>query len=101
MAVNKHGVFVSKLDRRASRRVFACVQGAKAGVGALLTLAYVFLVGRPDTAEAVALGGLCLPAVLALLAFSRLSLSLLESLSLALFAALIGYLAALTGGLVS
>src|SRR5262249_38579271 len=41
------------------------------------------------------------PAALALLAFSRIPLSALESAALAIFAVLIGYLAALTGGVLS
>ena len=88
-------------DFRASRRLFISVQAAKALVGAVLTLAFVGLVGRPDVAEAIAIAGLLAPALLAILGFTRLPLPLLEQLALALFAALIGYLAALTGGVVS
>src|SRR6476620_481193 len=101
MAVNKRSVFVSNVDTRAARRSFATVQAAKAGVGALLGLAFFAFVGAPDLAEGLALAGLCAPGLLALLSFTRISLAILESLALGLFAALIGYRAVLTGGLVS
>jgi len=85
----------------AQRRLFAAVQGSKAGIGALLALAFVGLVGRPDLAESIAIAGLLAPALLALMAYTEVSLALLEQGALALFALLIGYLAALTGGLTS
>src|SRR5215471_8928243 len=85
----------------ATRRRFLAMQCAKAGFGAALSLAFFWLLGRPDIAEAGAMAALLLPAPLGLLAFSSVSLSKLESLSLATFAALIGYLAILTGGLAS
>lgn len=88
-------------EDRAARRRFAAVQGAKAAVGAALALAFVVLIGRPDIAEMVAMAGLLIPAVLAGLAFTRLSLVMLETLALASFAMLIGYLVALTGGMTS
>ncbi len=88
-------------DGRALRRLFVSVQASKAVVGAVLSLAFVSLVGRPDAAEAIAIAGLMAPAVLALLAFTRLPLAILESTALAIFAVLIGYLAALTGGVLS
>ena len=75
------------------RRLFVSIQSAKAGVGAILAIAFVAIVGRPDVAEFAALAGLLLPAVLAALAFTPLRLSLLEQAALAIFAALIGYLA--------
>jgi len=59
------------------------------------------MVGRPDTAEIVAFAGLMVPGLLALLALAPISLSVLEQAGLASFAALIGYLAILTGGVVS
>ena len=73
----------------------------KAAVGAALSFAFVIFVGRPDAAEAIAIAGLVAPALLALLAFTPISLAFLESAALAIFAALIGYLAALTGGVIS
>jgi cell cycle sensor histidine kinase DivJ len=85
----------------ALRRLFVGIQTAKAAIGAMLALAYVVLVGRPDTAEAFAIAGLLAPAVLAALAFTRIPLAVLEQAALASFAVLIGYLAALTGGLLS
>ena len=88
-------------DAVASRRLFVAVQSAKASVGAGLVLAFVWLVGRPDAAEMVAIAGLLAPAVLALLGLTRISLSALEQIGLAGSAVLIGYLAFLTGGVVS
>ncbi len=82
-----------------SRRRFVAVQAAKAGIGACLAVAFVALVGRPDIAETIAIAGLVAPGALALLAATRLSLPALETASLALFAALIGYLVSLTGGM--
>ena len=71
-------------------------------IGPALGLAFVWLVGRPDAAEAVALAGLLAPALLALLAMTRICRSaVLEQAGLAVFAVLIGYLAILTGGVVS
>ncbi|HEX4301478.1 MAG TPA: PAS domain-containing sensor histidine kinase [Rhizomicrobium sp.] len=89
------------VDGRALRRLFVSVQASKAVVGAVLSLAFVSLVGRPDAAEAIAIAGLMAPAILALLAFTRMPLAILESTALAIFAVLIGYLAALTGGVLS
>jgi len=88
-------------NQTAQRRLFAAVQGSKAGIGALLALAFVGLVGRPDLAESIAIAGLVAPALLALMAYTEVSLALLEQGALALFALLIGYLAALTGGVTS
>jgi cell cycle sensor histidine kinase DivJ len=85
----------------AQRRLFVTVQAVKAAIGAGLALAFLYLVGRPDTAEAIAMAGLLAPAVLALLGLTAMPLALLEQLGLALFAGLIGYLAVLTGGVVS
>jgi cell cycle sensor histidine kinase DivJ len=88
-------------NRTAQRRVFVAVQASKAALGAMLSALFVLLVGRPDIAEAVVLAGLAAPALLALLAYTPISLELLEQAALAIFAALIGYLAALTGGVMS
>jgi cell cycle sensor histidine kinase DivJ len=83
------------------RRQFVLVQAAKAGVGAALGLAFFGMVGRPDTAEAVAFIGLLAPGALALLGLTGVPLAVLEQAGLASFAVLIGYLAVLTGGVVS
>jgi cell cycle sensor histidine kinase DivJ len=89
------------VEERAARRRFAAVQGAKALVGAALAAGFIALIGRPDIAEMVAMAGLLIPALLAVLAFTRLSLAALETAALASFAMLIGYLVALTGGMTS
>src|SRR5689334_16189243 len=88
-------------DPKAQRRRFMRMQAAKAGLGALLGLAFFAVIGRPDAAELAAFAGLMIPAGLALLARTQISLSALEQIGLASFAALIGYLAILTGGVVS
>ncbi|HEY4941572.1 MAG TPA: PAS domain-containing sensor histidine kinase [Rhizomicrobium sp.] len=98
MAVKKNN---PPTDGRALRRLFVMVQASKAVVGAVLSLAFVSVVGRPDVAEAIAIAGLMAPAILALLAFTRIALNVLETAALAIFAVLIGYLAALTGGVLS
>jgi cell cycle sensor histidine kinase DivJ len=83
------------------RRTFVLVQAAKAGIGLALGLAFFGLVGRPDAVEAIGFAGLLAPGLLALLGLTAIPLALLELLSLTSFAALIGYLAALTGGVAS
>ncbi len=88
-------------DPKAQRRRFVLLQAAKAGIGVALGLAFFGMVGRPDTAEILALAGLMIPGLLALLALTPVSLSALEQAGLASFAVLIGYLALLTGGVVS
>jgi cell cycle sensor histidine kinase DivJ len=88
-------------DDDGQRRRFVAVQAAKGAVGALLGLAFFGLAGRLDLAEGLAMAGLMAPALLALLGLAGLPVALLEQAGLALFAALIGYLAALTGGLSS
>ena len=88
-------------EKSGDRRRFAAVQAAKAGIGACLSLGFAMLVGRPDFAEWVAIAGLLAPALFALLSLAPISLSLLETFALANFAALIGYMAALTGGMLS
>ena len=100
MAVNDEIASLGS-DSRALRRLFVSVQISKAVLGAVLGLAFVSYVGRPDAAEAIAIAGLMAPAILALLAFTSIPLAWLEQAALAIFAVLIGYLAALTGGVLS
>ncbi|HEX4078809.1 MAG TPA: PAS domain-containing sensor histidine kinase [Rhizomicrobium sp.] len=88
-------------DADLARRRFAVVQVAKGALGGLLWLAYVALVGRPGLLEFLALAGFLAPCGLALLAVAGISLELLESAALACFAALIGYMIAITGGMSS
>jgi len=88
-------------DLKAQRRRFALVQAGKAGVGLALGLAFCGMMGVPDAAELAAFLGLLVPGLLALLALTRVSLPVLEQVGLASFAALIAYLAVLTGGVVS
>jgi two-component system, cell cycle sensor histidine kinase DivJ len=83
------------------RRQFIAVQLSKTALGALLCIGFVALIGRPGAAEIVAMAGLLAPALLAGLALTRISVAILEQAALAVFAALIGYLAALTGGVLS
>ncbi|HTT96641.1 MAG TPA: PAS domain-containing sensor histidine kinase, partial [Rhizomicrobium sp.] len=54
-----------------------------------------------DLLETIALAGLLAPAALAMFALTPIPLVLLEQASLVIFAALIGYLATLTGGVTS
>jgi two-component system, cell cycle sensor histidine kinase DivJ len=84
-----------------ARRHFFAVQGAKAGLGALVCTAFIVLVGHPDSVEIAAMAGLLAPALLALLSFSFIPLAILELAALAVFAALVGFLVAHTGGLTS
>ncbi|HVW75008.1 MAG TPA: PAS domain-containing sensor histidine kinase [Rhizomicrobium sp.] len=86
---------------RMQRRMFMLVQAAKALVGGMLGLGFFGMVGRPDTLELIAMAGLVMPGVLALLGFTPIRLSVLEQIGLAGFAFLIGYLAILTGGMTS
>ncbi len=101
MAVHQKRAIVSSAGEMALRKLFVSIQIAKAGVGVVLAIGFLALVGRPDLAEVLALCGLLAPAVLAGLAFTPLPLVALEQASLAIFAGLIGYLAALTGGVAS
>jgi cell cycle sensor histidine kinase DivJ len=94
-------VKTSSFDTKTLRRRFIAVQAAKGAVGAGLALAFAAWVGRPDNAESLAIIGLLAPAGLALLGFLPISLARLEQAGLIIFAALIGYLAALTGGVMS
>jgi cell cycle sensor histidine kinase DivJ len=90
-----------RAGERAQRKVFVSIQTAKAGIGLILAFAFLGLVGRPDAYEWAALIGLTAPVLLAALAFTPIPLSALEQASLAVFAALVGYLAILTGGVSS
>src|SRR6201996_8058378 len=96
MAINN-----STSDAKAVRRRFIAVQAAKGAVGIGLALGFAALGGRPDSAESVAMAGLASPLILALLGYLPISLARLEQAGLILFAGVIGYLAALTGGVVS
>ena len=101
MDIHRKTAAPREATRNAQRRLFVAVQASKAALGAALSVMFIVLIGRPDAAEAVALAGLVAPAILALLAYTSISLEFLEQAALAIFAALIGYLAALTGGVVS
>jgi len=85
----------------AQRRAFVHIQAAKALVGVMLGLCFFGMVGRPDTLELIAMGGLLMPGALALLGLTEIRLQVLEQIGLACFALLIGYLAILTGGVTS
>ena len=100
MAINIYGS-EPVTGERAQRRMFITVQASKAAIGVALGVGFIAMVGRPDLAELIAMAGLLAPAFLALLGFTRVSLPALETLAIALFAALIGYLSALTGGVLS
>src|SRR6185312_2828912 len=101
MAVHQHLRDAPTAQQTALRKLFVSIQMAKAGLGATLALAFLALVGRPDSYEWIALAGLMAPAILAALAFTALPLASLEQAALAIFAGLIGYLAVLTGGVTS
>jgi len=88
-------------DRKKSRQRFVAVQAAKAGIGVCLSLGFAILVGKPDLAETIAIAGLLAPGLFALLALAPVPLAALETVSLAGFAALVAYIAALTGGMLS
>jgi cell cycle sensor histidine kinase DivJ len=81
------------------RRQFAAVQLAKGGLGTLLWLAYAALVGIPHWVDLIALAGFLAPCGLAVLGLLGVTLAGLETASLALFAALVGYMVGLTGGM--
>ncbi len=74
------------------------VQALKAVLGAVLSGGYIALIGRPGPLELIAMAGLIAPLILTLVAFTKVKIEALEQVSLVLFAALIGYLVALTGG---
>jgi len=88
-----------KASPQKTRRQFAAVQLAKGGLGTLLWLAYAALVGPPHWADVVALAGFLSPCALAVLGLLGVALPSLETASLALFAALVGYMVGLTGGM--
>jgi cell cycle sensor histidine kinase DivJ len=81
------------------RRRFMAVQAAKAGIGLCFSAGFVILLGRPHLAEAVAMAGLLAPGLFAALGLTKLPLVTLETAALANFAALVAYMAALTGGM--
>jgi len=83
---------------RSQRRQFIAVQLSKAALGLCLCLGFVALNGRPTVFEVVAMVGLLAPAALALLALIRLNLTVLELAALVVFASLVAWLAALSGG---
>jgi cell cycle sensor histidine kinase DivJ len=85
-------------DGEQGRRRFATEQVAKAALGGLLWFAYVVLVGQPDILELIALAGFLMPCALGLLALLGVSLVILETASFICFAALVGYVVAITGG---
>jgi cell cycle sensor histidine kinase DivJ len=84
-----------------ARRGFVAVQAAKSLAGALLSCATIAVVRHPDAAEIVAMIGLVSPIALAIAGLTSVSLVALEQISLGIFAALIGYLSCLSGGLSS
>jgi cell cycle sensor histidine kinase DivJ len=92
---------VNPFNAADERRRFVAMQAAKAAVGAVLGLAMFGVVGRPDLGEAIAMAWLMTPALLALAGLAGLKLALLEQIGLASFAALIAWLAVLTGGVMS
>ncbi|MBV8976971.1 MAG: PAS domain S-box protein [Alphaproteobacteria bacterium] len=98
MAQKPNSAISARARQRALRGGFVSIQIAKAAIGAVLAIGFVATAGRPDAWEWAALGGLVFPALLALLSLTRIPLGLLEQLSLASFAALVAYLAVLTGG---
>lgn len=83
------------------RQRYVRIQTAKAAVGACLALTFIFAVGRPDAVEWVAIAALLVPSVLAVLGVLRVPLCALESASHISFAAMIGFLVLITGGLAS
>jgi cell cycle sensor histidine kinase DivJ len=91
----------ASFDVRTLRRRFVMVEAAKAAVGGALALAFLVVAGPLDAADWLAVAGLLSPAFLALLGLTPLPLERLEQAGLILFAALIGYLAILTGGVTS
>jgi two-component system, cell cycle sensor histidine kinase DivJ len=88
-------------ESAAERRQFVRIQAAKAGLGALIALGFMALIGRPDAVEGVAILALLAPGALALLGLVRAPLFLLETASQLVFAAMVGYLVLITGGMAS
>lgn len=104
MSANRPGVMdIRKKTSRSTalRRQFMGVQAVKAVLGALLSGGYIAFIGKPGVLELIAMAGLVAPLFLTLAAAVKLPLAPLEQASTLLFAALVGYLAALTGGVYS
>jgi two-component system, cell cycle sensor histidine kinase DivJ len=101
MDIHRKKTLTSGAPLARQRRQFIAVQCSKTALGAVLSFLFIALVDRPNTAEAIAMAGLVSPFLLALLALAPIPLNILEQAALAIFAALIGYLAALTGGVLS
>jgi cell cycle sensor histidine kinase DivJ len=101
MDIHRKKTRTDEAPQTRQRRQFIAVQGSKTALGALLCIGFVALVGRPDGVEMIAMAGLLAPAVLALLGLGKTSISILEQSALAIFAALVAYLAALSGGVLS
>ena len=102
MTLQANSVSDAGSSPRAQRRRFMRMQAAKAGLGALLGLAFFVTIGRPDTAELFALSGFMIarPAWRCW-HWRRFRFRCWSRSGLAGFAGLIGYLAILTGGVVS
>ncbi|MFL5239125.1 MAG: ATP-binding protein [Rhizomicrobium sp.] len=88
-------------EEAGERDRFIRVQAAKAGVGAMLAIAYGALFGAPDAIDDIAIAALLCPAILAFAAVARAPLTILEKAAQALFAATIAYLVLITGGAAS
>ncbi len=101
MEIHRKKTFLSGTPLSKQRRQFVAVQSSKTALGALLCFLFVVVAGQPDASEVIAMVGLLAPFSLVLLSFTGVSLIVLEQAALAIFAALIGYLAALTGGVLS
>jgi cell cycle sensor histidine kinase DivJ len=96
-----YGLRHLKDGKDGSRRLFIVTQAAKGVAGAALGAGFCLWAGPPDGAEMVALAGLAAPLGLAVLGWTPVSLAWLEQAGLVLFAALIGWLMAMTGGVTS
>jgi cell cycle sensor histidine kinase DivJ len=88
-------------EQRGGRSRFIQVQGAKGVIGAVLATLFVAMVGRPDVTESIAIAALLGPGALALLAFAKVRLPMLETASHCVFAAMVAYLVMITGGVAS
>ena len=101
MAINFYSERTALTGDRASRRLFIAVQASKAAIGAALGVRFIAFVGKPDVAE---VHRPCRSACAGHPGAARLHAHPAASagiVGIALFAALIGYLAALTGGVLS
>jgi len=83
------------------RRRFMLLQAAKACIGAMLGALFFVFVGKPNALDWIAIAGLIAPGALALFGFTPLKIATLETLAMAAFALLVGYLVAITGGMTS